>query len=182
MKKRLLAILMASCMPMSLLWGCGGGSSSGGDSTKAADQTQAADQTEASGGGSSDAAFGPTYDEYSEMTMDELYAKAKEEGGEINVYATSSKMLKNEESFEEAFPGLDLVVSDLDNDEVFEKVKLENETGNITGDVMQVKDSAGDIFYGLYDEGIVEMYYPKDICANIEIWLSALYITEFLVL
>lgn len=174
MKKKLLAILLAGCMPLSLLWGCGGGSSSdNGSATKAAAESGGADATEeakqdATEGGSESGAFGPVYDEYSEMSMDDLYAKAKEEGGEINVYATSSKMLKNEEDFEEAFPGLDVVISDLDNDEVFEKVKLENETGNVTGDVMQVKDSAGDIFYGLYEEGIVDMYYPKDVCANIE--------------
>ena len=46
--------------------------------------------------------FGPIYDEWSEMTDEELLAKALEEGGEITIYATSSKMLKEEEAFEEA--------------------------------------------------------------------------------
>ena len=42
------------------------------------------------------------------MTDEQLYEKAKEElkdGGAINIYATSSKMLKDKETFEEAFPG-----------------------------------------------------------------------------
>ena len=46
--------------------------------------------------------FGPIYDEWSEKTDDELYEEAKAEGGELTVYATSSKMLKAEEKFEEA--------------------------------------------------------------------------------
>ena len=49
---------------------------------------------------------------------EELYEEALKEETTINVYATSSKMMKVEESFEEAYPGLDLVVADLDNDEV----------------------------------------------------------------
>ena len=69
--------------------------------------------------------YGPIYDEWSEMTEEELYAMAQEEGGEITVYATSSKMLKAEETFEELYPGLDLVIYDLDQDEVLSKCEIE---------------------------------------------------------
>ena len=67
--------------------------------------------------------YGPYYDEWSDKTDEELYEEALKEDTTINVYATSSKMLKVEESFEEAYPGLDLIVSDLDNDEVLSKAK-----------------------------------------------------------
>ena len=112
--------------------------------------------------------YGPIYDEWSEMTDEELYALAKDEGGKITIYATSSKMLKTEEGFEEAYPGLDLVVYDLDQDEVLSKCKIENETGNITADVLQAKDVNGDVFFDFYEDGYCSAYYPSDICAHID--------------
>ena len=81
------------------------------------------------------------------MTDEELYELALKEDTAINVYATSSKMLKAEEPFEEMYPGLDLIVSDLDTDEVLNKAQIENDTGNITADVLQTKDVNGSVFY-----------------------------------
>ena len=57
--------------------------------------------------------YGPYYDEWSDKTDEELFEEALKEDTTINVYATSSKMMKVEEGFEAAYPGLDLVVSDL---------------------------------------------------------------------
>ena len=65
-------------------------------------------------------------------------------------YATSSKMMKVEEGFEAAYPGLDLVVSDLKTDEVLSKAKIEHDTGNITADVLQTKDVNGNVFHEWY--------------------------------
>ena len=115
-----------------------------------------------------EAYYGPIYDEWSEMTDEELYALAQEEGGEITIYATSSKMLKEEEKFEEAYPGLDLVVYDLDQDEVLSKCKIEAETQNITADVLEAKDANGDVFFDFYEDGYCSAFYPKDICEHID--------------
>ena len=112
--------------------------------------------------------YGPYYDEWSDKTDEELYEEALKEETTINVYATSSKMMKVEESFEETYPGLDLVVSDLDNDEVLSKAKIEHETGNITADVLQTKDVNGNVFHEWYNQDILEPYYPKDICSHID--------------
>ena len=112
--------------------------------------------------------FGPIYDDWSEKTDDELYEAAKAEGGELTVYATSSKMLKAEEKFEEAYPGIDLVIYDLDQDEVLSKCKVEAETGNITADVLQAKDVNGDVFFDFYEEGYCSAFYPKDISEHID--------------
>jgi len=112
--------------------------------------------------------YGPIYDDWSKMTDEELYAQAQEEGGEITVYATSSKMLKAEEKFEELYPGLDLVVQDLDQDEVLSKCRIEAQTGNITADVLQAKDVNGDVFFDFYSEGYCSAYYPEDISAHID--------------
>ena len=112
--------------------------------------------------------YGPYYDDWSEKTDDELYEEALTEDTTINVYATSSKMMKVEEGFEAAYPGLDLVVSDLKTDEVLSKAKIEHDTGNITADVLQTKDVNGNVFHEWYNQDILEPYYPKDICSHID--------------
>ena len=112
--------------------------------------------------------YGPYYDEWSDKTDEELYEEALKEDTTINVYATSSKMMKVEEGFEAAYPGLDLVVSDLKTDEVLSKAKIEHDTGNITADVLQTKDVNGNVFHEWYNQDILEPYYPKDICSHID--------------
>ena len=46
--------------------------------------------------------YGPYYDEWSDKTDEELFEEALKEDTTINVYATSSKMMKVEEGFEAA--------------------------------------------------------------------------------
>ena len=112
--------------------------------------------------------YGPYYDEWSDKTDEELFEEALKEDTTINVYATSSKMMKVEEGFEAAYPGLDLVVSDLKTDEVLSKAKIEHDTGHITADVLQTKDVNGNVFHEWYNQDILEPYYPKDICSHID--------------
>lgn len=181
MKKKLFALLMAMVMVLSLA-ACGG--DKGGDTQAPADSGTPSD-TQAPADSGSDAAapttdlklghdletgesvYGPYYDEWSDMTDEQLFEQALKEDTTINVYATSSKMLKAEEPFEEMYPGLDLVVSDLDSDEVLSKAKIENETNNITADVLQTKDVNGEVFHEYYDNGVIEPFYPRDICTHI---------------
>lgn len=113
--------------------------------------------------------YGPYYDDWSYMSDEELYELAKEEGGTINVYATSSKMLKTTDGFLEAYPGLAIEVSDLDSDEVMQKALIENQTGNVTADVLQTKDVNGTVFYEFYNQGVIEPFYPADICEHIDV-------------
>ncbi len=181
MKKKLFALLMALILVLSLA-ACGGGQ--GGDTQPAEGNTQTSGDNQSSGEG--DAAstlpmgydmetdtnyYGPYYDEWSDMTDEELYEMAKQEAAdghkEITVYATSSKMLKAEEPFEKMYPELDLVVADLDSDEVLSKAQIENETNNITADVLQTKDVNGEVFHEYYANGVIEPFYPRDICAHI---------------
>lgn len=112
--------------------------------------------------------YGPIYDEWSTKTEDELYELAKTEEGPITVYATSSKMMKAEEPFEKAYPGLDVVIQDLKQDEVLAKCEKEAETGNITADVLQAKDVNGDVFFDFYEAGYCSAFYPKDISGHID--------------
>ena len=180
-KSKLLALLLALAMLLSLA-ACGGGN----DTPANNDTPSQSDNTPANNNNNTDAPaapadepakvedsafFGPIYDEWSDLTDEELYQMALEEvadGSEINIYATSSKMMKAEEGFEEDYPGLNLTIMDLDQDEVLEKCVLEANSGNIYGDVLQAKDVNGDVFFNYYEEGYMSAFYPRDISEKID--------------
>ena len=181
-KSKLLALLLALVMILSLA-ACGGGNndtpandstpsqSDNSSSSNSSDKTDSPSTSDEPANVEDSAFFGPIYDEWSDMTDEELYQMALEEvadGSEINIYATSSKMLKAEEKFEEAYPGLDLTIMDLDQDEVLQKCVLEANSGNIYGDVLQAKDVNGDVFFNYYEEGYMSAFYPRDISEKID--------------
>lgn len=165
--KKLFALLLAVVMVLSLV-ACGGGD----DTTADTGDGETAEETGLTLGydaTTGEEEFGPVYDEWSEKTDDELYEMAKEEGGTIEVYATTSKMMNMVDAFMEDYPGLELDVMDLDSDEVLSKAEMEYSSGNVTADVLQTKDVNGAVFYEHYQTGIFTPYYPKDICSHIDI-------------
>lgn len=105
--------------------------------------------------------------DWEHATDEELYALALEEKGDINIYAISSRMQKTADKFNEAYPGLNAVAYDLDQDEAIAKVKIEAETGNVNADVLQCKDTAGEIFYDFYPLGYIIPFFPADIVEKI---------------
>lgn len=164
--KKLFALLLSAAMVLSLV-ACGGGKdTSSTDST--GDEATGTSLTLGYDAATGDEVFGPVYDEWSDMTDDELYEMAKEEGGTIEVYATTSKMLNMVDAFMEDYPGLELDVMDLDSDEVLSKAEMEFSSGNVTADVLQTKDVNGAVFYEHYQTGIFTPYYPSDICSHID--------------
>lgn len=171
--KKFLSLILALVMLLSLV-ACGGTNNGGNDETddKTNNTQNSTDEpNDDSPSVENSEFFGPIYDDYSKMTDEELYQLALEEVKEypeVNIYATSSKMLKAEEPFEEAFPGIDLNIMDLDQDEVLEKCVLEANSGNILGDVLQAKDVNGSVFFEFYEDGFCSSFYPEDICQLID--------------
>ncbi|MCD8124745.1 MAG: extracellular solute-binding protein [Lachnospiraceae bacterium] len=155
MKKKILALALVLVMVAGLA-ACGSGSDSS-DTTDTTAGENGSEAAEESGG-----------HEYDSLSDEELYELALEEGGEITVYATTSKMLKAEEDFEAAYEGLDVTIMDLDQDEVLQKAQLEADSGNIYGDVLQAKDTNGSVYYEYFEDGILDEYFPEDICEYIE--------------
>ncbi len=105
--------------------------------------------------------------DWEHATEEELYEMAKKEGGDINIYSISSRMQRVAEKFNEAYPGLNAIAYDLKQDEALAKVKIEAETNNVNADVLQCKDTAGEIFYDFYPLGYITLYYPTDIVEQI---------------
>ena len=169
--RRVLAIILALCMVIGLA-ACGNNTTANNTSTGGNEAATNNAENNTTPATPDDSAFyGPIYDEWSTKTDEELYELAKEElkdGSAINIYATSSKMLKVKDTFEEAFPGLTVDIMDLDNDEVLQKCVQEARASNVMGDVLQVKDVNGNVFYEYYEDGYIAPYYPKDICEHID--------------
>lgn len=162
MKKlaKVLALVLALAMVLSA-FGCAT------DTTKPADTetTQPADTATTEPEGESNVNVDESYND---MTSEELYELAKAEGGDINIYSISSRMQKTCDKFNEAYPELNAVAYDMDQDEAVSKIKIEAETGNINADLLQGKDCAGEIYYDFYPLGYLETYYPTDICSHID--------------
>ena len=168
---KICALLLALCMLLGLV-ACGGTQTEtpkqDASPAKTEDNTPAEQQPDTPAQPDTpsvedSAFFGPIYDDWSKMSDEELYAQALEEvkdGSAINIYATSSKMLKVKDTFEEAFPGLTV--------DIMQKCRLEANANNVQGDVLQVKDVNGDVFFGDYEDGIITAFYPEDICAHID--------------
>ena len=126
--KKLFALLLTAAMVLSLV-ACGGGNDTAAGTGDGGEDAAASELTLGYDFATDTEHFGPVYDEWSDLTDDELYAKAQEEGGTITVYATSSKMLKVVEPFLEDYPGLDVDVMDLAREraayELYDLVKFE---------------------------------------------------------
>ena len=55
----------------------------------------------------------------------------------------------------------------LNSDEVLQKCVLEADSGKVQGDVLQVKDVNGQVFFEYYEDGYIVPFYPEDICSHI---------------
>ena len=87
--KKLFALLLTAAMVLSLV-ACGGGNDTAAGTGDGGEDAAASELTLGYDFATDTEHFGPVYDEWSDLTDDELYAKAQEEGGTITVYATSS--------------------------------------------------------------------------------------------
>lgn len=91
-------------------------------------------------------------------TIDELYAQAQEEG-EVVVYAFTSRIGVVEAVFEERYPGVDLVPTDISSTEQIARLRAEGEAGTAGADVAYLSD-APVVLTELLDEGLLRNYVP----------------------
>ncbi|MFX3631252.1 MAG: ABC transporter substrate-binding protein [Candidatus Pristimantibacillus sp.] len=95
-------------------------------------------------------------------TVDELYAKAKEEG-KVVVYSQSSRVKDVKASFEAKYPGVTVEAFDMKTNEIVEKLIREQESGVYNVDVVFIKDALGAVSSDLVKRGMLHAYKPTDI-------------------
>ncbi len=114
--KRLLAFVIALLLVFTLI-GCNGQESS------SAPPVQTTKPVPGETTGADPEPSGDDEIDWNNLSDEELYEMAKEEGGIINVYAGSGKMLKTGKAFLAKYPDLKLEVYDLDQDEARARLK-----------------------------------------------------------
>ncbi len=96
-----------------------------------------------------------------QLSGDELYAKAKEEGT-VTIYSMSSRFNDVKETFEAQYPGIEVVVYDMRNSEIVEKFQREHEAQIRNADLLFIKDTDGGVFTEFVSMGLLKEYIPED--------------------
>ncbi|WP_407937015.1 ABC transporter substrate-binding protein [Kineosporia babensis] len=90
--------------------------------------------------------------------IEELHTQAQEEG-EVRVYAFTSRIASVEKAFEETYPGVDLIPTDISSTEQIARLKAEATAGTTTADVAYLSD-APVVLTDLMSEGLLTNYVP----------------------
>ncbi|MGI6403047.1 MAG: hypothetical protein ACOX0K_02275 [Oscillospiraceae bacterium] len=166
--KKTLALCLVALMCCTVLFGCQSASPAPASSPDSAAPNSAAPAPASSSSDAPAAEAISEDDKWNDMTDEELYELAKQEGGEIVIYAITSRMPRTCEAFMEAYPELKAVSTDFDQNEAVSKIEIEARSNNVAADILQCKDSAGEIFYDFFPAGYLETFYPTDICSKID--------------
>lgn len=97
--------------------------------------------------------------EWDSMSHDELVRLATEEGT-VSVYAFTSRIASVEETFEAAYPGIDVVATDISSTELITRLASEHQAGSATADVAYVSDVPV-VVTELLADGILTPYVPS---------------------
>ena len=159
MKKFFSVIALLMCLSL-VMTSCGGSNSSDTETTEQESKhrtgTDAIDETDEDG------------IDWNHMSMDELYEMAKAEGGTITIYATTADADTARKYIRDAYPDLKFEYISCDTNTVKDKIEMEAESGKPMADVLMVKDAAGEVYNELVLWDIVKVYYPADVCAQID--------------
>lgn len=165
--KKTLAAIVALTMLMTTGLGCGVTKKENTSKTQQGVENQQSEEEKKGNADNSEWAVENKLNETE--SSEELYKKALETaGGEIHVYTVSGRMENVKETFEEDYPGLTLVVHDMNVNELLEKFKREYEAGIYTADVIHVKEQTGQILKEYVETGMMHNYQPEDIFGDVD--------------
>ena len=158
--KKILAVLAALCMILSLA-ACGGGNNNSTEATADSGPGKVITGREAID------VIGEDGIDWNHMSMDQLYEMAKQEGGTITIYATTADADTARKYIRDKYPDLKFEYISCDTNTVMPKIEMEAQSGTPMADVLMVKDASGEVFneYVLWD--LIKIYYPADVCAHI---------------
>ncbi len=106
--------------------------------------------------------------DWEHMSMDELYEKAKEEGGVVKIYATTTDADTARKKIQRAYPDVQFEFISCDTNTIKSLLERDYDAGNVNADVVLVKDSSGEIYNGLVAFDILKIYRPAAICEHID--------------
>lgn len=98
--------------------------------------------------------------DWGSLTHEELVAMAEEEG-QVSVYAFTSRIASIETSFEEQYPGIDVVATDISSTELITRLASEHQAGSATADVAYVSDAPVVVSELLADDVLVPWVPPR---------------------
>ena len=165
--KKLFAILLSVLMALACV-ACGSTeeTATATAATKTETATQAVTEAPKTGAEAIETVASDGVD-YNHMTMDELYELAKQEGGTIEIYATTTDASTAVKKIQKVYPDLNFEYIACDTDQVASKIEMEAESGNVNADVVLVKDCSGEVYNELVLYDILDVYYPASICEKI---------------
>jgi iron(III) transport system substrate-binding protein len=100
-------------------------------------------------------------------SLDELYAKAKEEG-KVIVYSTSGRANDAAETFMKQYPEIKVEVSKVKSDEMMDKVTKEQDAGQFNPDVIITKEVSGAVEEEMVMQGRYLKYLPEEIAPMVD--------------
>jgi iron(III) transport system substrate-binding protein len=104
---------------------------------------------------------------YEDESMDDLYAKAKEEGA-LTIYTISSRTQTIAEYFMEDYPGITVDVKDISASDLKQQYVTEYEAGVRNVDILHSKEVTGDYIMELFKDGSLHTYRPASIFGNVQ--------------
>jgi iron(III) transport system substrate-binding protein len=157
--KKLISVILTMLLIFTFA-ACGGGSGgNGGGGSARSDQPKT--------GVDAIDVIGEDGIDWNHMSMEELYEKAKQEGGVVKIYATTTDANTAKKKIARDYPDVEWEFVQCDTDEVKGMIERDYDSGKIYADVLLVKDSSGEIYTDLVQYDIVKVYYPAVICEHI---------------
>lgn len=106
--------------------------------------------------------------DWEHMSMDELYEMAKQEGGVVKIYATTTDAETARKKIARDFPDVNFEFVSCDTNTIKSLLERDYDAGKVNADVVLVKDASGEIYNGLVAYDILKIYYPAEICEHID--------------
>ncbi|GMK47959.1 hypothetical protein PghCCS26_50890 [Paenibacillus glycanilyticus] len=161
-KKKTALVLLTAASVMTIMSACGQDNKSSNTLSDAVPSDAPASTNANTTSPSTDPSTAPAAE-----SVDELYAKAKEEG-KLIVYSTSGRANDAAETFMKQYPGIKVEVSKVKSDEMMDKVTKEQDAGQFNPDVILTKEVSGAVEEEMVMTGRYIKYLPEDIAPMVD--------------
>jgi iron(III) transport system substrate-binding protein len=106
--------------------------------------------------------------DWEHMSMEELYEMAKQEGGVVKIYATTTDAETARKKIARDYPDVNFEFVSCDTNTIKSLLERDYDANKVNADVVLVKDASGEIYNGLVAYDILKIYYPETICKHID--------------